>query len=155
MLHNRGMQHRSIFALLLVLPFAGCATHADSQRPEPNVVELHSVPPHASVSLDCGAGTVAHGTTPMWVDVPRYPERCTIDVTADGYRPLNMRFDRGLVLKEGVPLHMEASHSLDRSAGTIDMIFFPLRNLADRVSNAASRAGSADYRLEVKLTPVQ
>src|SRR5207248_10107515 len=125
-----------------------------NQPPEPNVVELYSVPPHASVSLDCGAGTAAHGTTPMRVDVPRYPERCTIDVTAAGYRPLNMRFDRGLVLKEGQPLRMEASHVLDRSATTIDMIFFPLRNFADRVENAASRAGSADYRLEVKLMPL-
>jgi hypothetical protein len=147
------MQARALFVLPLIALMAGCATHTDNQRPEPNVVELHSVPPHASVSLDCGAGTVAHGRTPMRVDVPRYPERCTIDVTADGYRPLNMRFDRGLVLKEGHPLRMETSHSLDRNATTIDMIFFPLRNLADRVENAASHAGSADYRLEVKLTP--
>jgi hypothetical protein len=148
------MQNRALLIPLLVVSMAGCATHAGNQPPEPNVVELFSVPPHASVSLDCGAGTVAHGTTPMRVDVPRYPERCTIDVTAAGYRPLNMRFDRGLVLKEGVPLHMETSHALDQKATTIDMIFFPLRNLADRVENAASRAGKADYRLEVKLMPV-
>jgi hypothetical protein len=87
----------------------------------------------------------------MRVDLPRYPERCTIEVTADGYQTLNMRFDRGLVLKEGVPLRVEENHTLDRSATTLDMILFPLRNLADRVENAASRAGSADYRLEIKL----
>jgi hypothetical protein len=148
------MQTRSAFALLFAISITGCASHSIDQLPEPNVVALYSVPPRASVNLDCGAGTIAHGTTPMRVDVPRYPERCTIDVTAEGYRPLNMRFDRGLVLKEGVPLHMDASHSLDQRAGTIDMILFPLRNLADRVENAASRAGSADYRLELKLTPV-
>jgi hypothetical protein len=147
------MQTRSAFALLVAISITGCASHSIDQLPEPNVVALYSVPPHASVNLDCGAGTIAHGTTPMRVDVPRYPERCTIDVTAEGYRPLNMRFDRGLVLKEGQPLRMESSHALDQKATTIDMIFFPLRNLADRVENAASRAGSADYRLELKLTP--
>ncbi|MEA2237263.1 MAG: hypothetical protein QOC81_1987 [Thermoanaerobaculia bacterium] len=148
------MQNRTAFVFLFAFAAAGCATHTDNQLPEPNVVALYSVPPHASVNLDCGAGTIAHGTTPMRVDVPRYPERCTIEVTSGGYRPLNMRFDRGLVLKEGVPLHMDASHSLDQKAGTIDMILFPLRNLADRVENAASRACSADYRLELKLTPL-
>ena len=138
------MKKRALFVLPLIVLMAGCATHADNQRPEPNVVELHSVPPHASVNLDCGAGTIAHGTTPMRVDVPRYPERCTIDVTADGYRPLNMRFDRGLVLKEGVPLRVEASHTLDRTATTLDMILFPLRNLADRVEN--------EHRAEARTT---
>jgi hypothetical protein len=147
------MRNRPACLLLVAITIAGCATHSANLPPEPNVVELQTVPAHASVSLDCGAGTVAHGTTPMRVDVPRYPERCTIDVSAAGYRPLNMRFDRGLVLKEGVPLRVEANHTLDRSATTIDMILFPLRNLADRVENAASRAGSADYRLEIKLMP--
>jgi hypothetical protein len=148
------MQNRSACLLLFAITIAGCATHTANLPPEPNVVELVTVPPHASVTLDCGAGTVAHGTTPMRVDVPRYPERCTIDVTAEGYQRLNMRFDRGLVLKEGVPLRVEASHTLDRTATTLDMILFPLRNLADRVENAASRAGSADYRLEIKLIPL-
>jgi hypothetical protein len=148
------MQSRPACLLLFAITIAGCATHTANLPPEPNVVELHTVPVHASVSLDCGAGTVAHGTTPMRVDVPSYPERCTIDVTAEGYQTLSMRFDRGLVLKEGVPLRVEASHTLDRTATTIDMILFPLRNLADRVENAASRAGSADYRLEIKLMPV-
>ncbi len=148
------MQSRPACLLLFAITIAGCATHSVNLPPEPNVVELQTAPPHASVSLDCGAGTVAHGTTPMRVDVPRYPERCTIEVTAEGYRPLNMRFDRGLVLKEGVPLRVEANHTLDRKATTLDMILFPLRNLADRVENAASRAGSADYRLEIKLMPV-
>ena len=147
------MQYRSALVLLFAISITGCASHSANQVPEPNVVELYSVPPRASVSLDCGAGTVAHGTTPMRVDVPRYPERCTINVSADGYRPLNMRFDRGLVLKEGQPLRMESSHALDQKATTLNMIFFPLRNLADRVENAASRAGSADYRLELKLVP--
>ena len=147
------MQFRSALVLLFAISITGCASHSANQVPEPNVVELYSVPPHASVNLDCGAGTVANGTTPMRVDVPRYPERCTIDVTANGYRPLNMRFDRGLVLKEGQPLRMESSHALDQKATTLDMIFFPLRNLADRVQNAASHAGSADYRLEIKLVP--
>lgn len=148
------MQSRSACLLLFAITITGCATHSANLPPEPNVVELYTVPAHASVSLDCGAGTVTHGTTPMRVDVPRYPERCTIDITANGYRPLNMRFDRGLVLKEGVPLRVEANHTLDRTATTLDMILFPLRNLADRVENAASRAGSADYRLEIKLMPV-
>jgi hypothetical protein len=148
------MRIHSPFALLLALVTAGCASHAANEPPEPNVVELHSVPPHASVSLDCGAGTVAHGRTPMRVDVPRYPEVCTIDVAADGYRTLHMKFDRGLVLKEGQALRVEAGHALDQRATTIDMLFFPLRNLGDRIQNAASRAGSADYRLELKLMPV-
>ena len=148
------MRIHSRFVFLLALVTAGCASHAANEPPEPNVVELHSVPPHASVSLDCGAGTVAHGTTPMRVDVPRYPERCTIDVTADGYRPLSMLFDRGLVLKEGQPLRVEAGHALDQRATTLDMLFFPLRNLGDRIQNAASRVGSADYRLELRLMPV-
>jgi hypothetical protein len=147
------MQSRPARLLLLAITITGCATHSANLPPEPNVVELYTVPAHASVSLDCGAGTVVHGTTPMRVDVPRYPERCTIDVAAEGFRPLNMRFDRGLVLKEGVPMRVEANHTLDRSATTLDMILFPLRNLADRVENAASRAGSADYRLEIKLMP--
>src|SRR5450755_1885866 len=147
---------RNHFSLVLLLAFltAGCATHAANQPPEPNVVELHSVPPHASVSLDCGAGTVAHGTTPMRVDVPRYPELCTIDVVADGYRTLHMKFDRGLVLKEGQALHEDASHELDQRATTLDMLFFPLRNLADSIQNASAHRLHADYRLELKLIPV-
>jgi hypothetical protein len=148
---------RNHFSLVLLLAFltAGCATHAANQPPEPNVVELHSVPPHASVSLDCGAGTVAHGTTPMRVDVPRYPELCTIDVAADGYRTLHRKFDRGLVLKEGQALHEDASHELDQRATTLDMLFFPLRNLADSIQNASAHRLHADYRLELKLEPAQ
>src|SRR5437870_4284857 len=108
------MQNRILVASLAVLLVAGCATHAANQPPEPNVVDLRSVPPRAAVSLDCGAGTVARGTTPMRVDVPRYPEICTIDVVADGYQPLHMKFDRGLVLREGHALREEASHELDQ-----------------------------------------
>src|SRR3954447_14665358 len=73
-LHNSGMQSRPVLSLLAALSMTACATQVANQMPEPNVVELLSVPPHAAVNLDCGAGTVAHGTTPMRVDVPRYPE---------------------------------------------------------------------------------
>jgi hypothetical protein len=146
-------QNRISFALLLAVSITGCASHAANEPPEPNVVELRSVPSHAAVTLDCGAGTVAQGTTPMRVDVPRYPERCTIDVAAGGYRTLHMRFDRGLVLKEGKALREEAGHALDQKATTIDMIFFPLRNLSDRIKNATNHVLRADYQLELKLTP--
>ena len=139
-------------AIFLVLA-AGCASTAVNERPEPNVVELWSVPSHASVSLDCGAGRIEEGTTPLRVDVPRYPERCTIDFAADGYRPLHMRFDRGLVLREGLPLREEEHHQLEQSAGTLDMLLFPLQNLSDNIQNAAMRKLRADYRLEVKLIP--
>ena len=139
---------------ILLLAAAGCASQASNEPPEPNVVELWSVPSHASVSLDCGAGTVVQGTTPLRVDVPRYPERCTIDVTADGYRPLRMKFDRGLVLKEGQPLREEEHHQLDQHATTLDMLLFPLQNLGDRIQNAAMHTLRADYRLEVKLVPL-
>lgn len=148
------MRIHSTFVFLLALVTAGCASHAANEPPEPNVVELHSVPPHASVGLDCGSGTVAHGTTPMRVDVPRYPEVCTIDVTADGYRPLHMKFDRGLVLKEGQALREDAGHALDQRATTVDVLFFPLRNLADRIQNASAHKLHADYRLELRLMPV-
>ena len=144
---------RRVSAVLSLLLAAGCASQAVNERPEPNVVELWSTPSHAAVSLDCGAGTVEKGTTPLRVDVPRYPERCTIDVVADGYRPLHMRFDRGLVLKEGLPLREEEHHQLEQSATTLDMVLFPLQNLADRVQNATMRKLRADYRLEVTLMP--
>ena len=140
-------------AILVMLAAAGCASTAVNERPEPNVVELWSVPSHASVSLDCGAGRIEEGTTPLRVDVPRYPERCTIDFAADGYRPLHMRFDRGLVLREGLPLREEEHHQLEQSAGTLDMLLFPLQNLSDNIQNAAMRKLRADYRLEVKLIP--
>jgi hypothetical protein len=145
------MHKRFASAVLLVLA-AGCVSStAVDERPEPNVVELWSVPSHASVSLDCGAGTVEKGTTPLRVDVPHYPERCTIDVAAEGYRPLHMRFDRGLVLKEGLPLREEEHHQLEQSAGTLDMLLFPLQNLGDSIRNATLRKLRADYRLELKL----
>jgi hypothetical protein len=139
----------------LIALAAGCASTAVNERPEPNVVELWSVPSHAEVSLDCGAGRVEKGTTPLRVDVPRYPERCTIDLAAEGYRPLHMRFDRGLVLKEGLPLREEEHHQLEQSAGTLDMLLFPLQNLSDNIQNAAMRKLRADYRLEVKLIPLK
>src|SRR5882672_12674662 len=102
------MRKHVFSSILAVLAAAGCASSTSvSERPEPNVVELWSAPSHAIVSLDCGAGKVEKGTTPLRVDVPRYPERCTIDLVAEGYRPLRMRFDRGLVLKEGVALREE------------------------------------------------
>ena len=113
-----------------------------------------SVPLHASVSLDCGSGTVAQGTTPFRVDVPRYPEKCTIDVAAEGYRTLHMQFNRGLVLKEGLQLREEEQHQLDQSATTLDMILFPIQNLADRIQNAATHKLRADYRLDLKLIPL-
>jgi hypothetical protein len=141
-------------AAFLVLA-AGCATQAVNERPEPNVVEVWSTPSHASVSLDCGAGTIEKGTTPLRVDVPRYPERCTIDLVAEGYRPLHMRFDRGLVLKEGLPLREEEHHQLEQSASTLDMVLFPLQNLADRIQNATMQKLHADYRLEFKLIPLK
>ena len=141
-------------ALSLALIAAGCASQSANEPPEPNVVEIVSVPNHASVSLDCGAGTVVKGTTPLRVDVPRYPEVCTMEVGADDYRPLRMKFNRGLVLKEGIQLREDASHQLDQSATTFDMLLFPLQNLGDRIQNATMRKIRADYRLEVKLIPI-
>ena len=143
-------------AILVMLAAAGCASSTSvSERPEPNVVELWSTPSHASVSLDCGAGKIEQGTTPLRVDVPRYPERCTIDLVAEGYRPLHMRFDRGLVLKEGLPLREEEHHQLEQSATTLDMLLFPLQNLGDNIRNATLRKLRADYRLELKLIPLK
>jgi hypothetical protein len=146
--------HKLASALLVAVAAAGCASTAVNERPEPNVVELWSTPSHASVSLDCGSGTVAQGTTPFRVDVPRYPEKCSIDVVAAGYRPLRMKFDRGLVLKEGLPLREDEHHQLDQSATTLDMVLFPIQNLADRIQNAAMHTLHADYRLEIKLIPL-
>ncbi|MEA2328011.1 MAG: hypothetical protein QOE68_2970 [Thermoanaerobaculia bacterium] len=140
--------------LLLAIAATGCASQSANQPPEPNVVEIVSVPNHASVSLDCGAGTVVKGTTPLRVDVPKYPEVCTMEVGADDYRPLRMKFNRGLVLKQGVQLREDASHQLDQSASTFDMLLFPLQNLGDRIQNATMRKIRADYRLEVKLIPI-
>jgi hypothetical protein len=141
-------------ALFLALVVAGCASQSANEPPEPNVVEIVSVPNHASVSLDCGAGTVVKGTTPLRVDVPKYPEVCTMEVGADDYRPLRMKFNRGLVLKQGIQLREDASHQLDQSASTLDMLLFPLQNLGDRIQNATARKIRADYRLEVKLLPL-
>lgn len=146
--------HKFASALLVAVAAAGCASTAVSERPEPNVVELWSTPSHASVSLDCGSGTVAQGTTPFRVDVPRYPEKCSIDVVAEGYRPLRMKFDRGMVLKEGLPLREDEHHQLEQSATTLDMVLFPIQNLADRIQNAAMHTLRADYRLEIKLIPL-
>jgi hypothetical protein len=148
------MNRQAAIVLLITLTAAGCASRAANERPEPNVVELHSVPVHAAVSLDCGSGVVAQGTTPMRVDVPRYPERCTIDVVADGYRTLHMRFDRGLVLREGQSLREDEHHALDQHATTLDMLLFPLQNLGDRIQNAATHKLRADYRLELRLIPL-
>jgi hypothetical protein len=142
-------------AILLILAAAGCASTSVNERPEPNVVELWSTPSHATVSLDCGAGKIEQGTTPLRVDVPRYPERCFIDLAAEGYRPLHMHFDRGLVLKEGLPLREVEHHQLDQNATTLDMLLFPLQNLGDNIHNAAMRKLRADYRLEVKLVPLK
>ena len=143
-----------IAVLFFALAAAGCASQAVNEPPEPNVVEIVSVPPHASVSLDCGAGTVVKGTTPVRVDVPKYPEVCWMEVGADDYRPLRLKFNRGLVLKQGQPLRVEETHQLDQSASTLDMLLFPLQNLGDRIQNAAARKIRADYRLEVKLVPL-
>jgi hypothetical protein len=143
-----------IAAVALLVLAAGCASQSANQPPEPNVVEIVSVPNHASVSLDCGAGTVVKGTTPLRVDVPKYPEVCTMEVGADDYQPLRMKFNRGLVLKQGVQLREDASHQLDQSASTFDMLLFPLQNLGDRIQNATARKIRADYRLEVKLIPI-
>jgi hypothetical protein len=144
---------RIAFLMFLALA-AACASQSAPEPPEPNVVEIVSVPNHASVSLDCGAGTVVKGTTPLRVDVPKYPEVCTMEVGADDYRPLRMKFNRGLVLKQGIQLREDASHQLDQSATTLDMLLFPLQNLGDRIQNATMRKIRADYRLEVKLIPV-
>ena len=108
-------------AVVLAIAAAGCASQSANEPPEPNVVEIVSVPNHASVSLDCGSGTVVKGTTPLRVDVPKYPEVCTMEVGADDYRPLRMKFNRGLVLKEGIQLREDASHQLDQSATTFTM----------------------------------
>jgi hypothetical protein len=148
------MRKRVASAILIALAAAGCATRAANERPEPNVVEVWSVPTHAAVNLDCGSGTFAKGTTPVRVDVPRYPEICTIELIADGYRPLKTRFSRGLVLTEGVPLREEEHHQLEQNATTLDMILFPLQNLGDNIQNAAMRKLRADYRLEFKLVPL-
>jgi hypothetical protein len=142
-----------IAAVALLVLAAGCASQSVPEPPEPNVVEIVSVPNHASVSLDCGSGIVVKGTTPLRVDVPKYPEVCTMEVGADDYRPLRMKFNRGLVLKQGVQLREDASHQLDQSASTFDMLLFPLQNLGDRIQNATMRKIRADYRLEVKLIP--
>jgi hypothetical protein len=74
-------------------------------------------------------------------------------VAADGYRRLDMRFDRGIVLKEGKALRQDEHHALDQRAKTIDMLFFPLRNLGDHIQNATAHTLYADYQFEVKLTP--
>lgn len=145
---------RIAFLLLLALA-AGCASQSANEPPEPNVVEIVSIPNHASVSLDCGSGTVVKGTTPLRVDVPKYPEVCTMEVGADDYRPLRMKFNRGLVLKEGIQLREDTSHQLDQSASTFDMLLFPLQNLGDRIQNATMRKIRADYRLEIKLIPLR
>ena len=61
-----------IAALLLLLALAaGCASQAANEPPEPNVVEIVSVPPHASVSLDCGSGNGRQGND---ADARRRPE---------------------------------------------------------------------------------
>ena len=143
-----------IASFLFLALAAGCASQSVPEPPEPNVVEIVSVPNHASVSLDCGSGTVVKGTTPLRVDVPKYPEVCTMEVGADDYRPLRMKFNRGLVLKQGVQRREDASHQLDQSASTFDMLLFPLQNLGDRIQNATMRKIRADYRLEVKLIPM-
>jgi hypothetical protein len=57
-------------------------------------------------------------------------------------------------LKEGLPLREDEHHQLDQSATTLDMVLFPIQNLADRIQNAAMHKLHADYRLEVKLMPV-
>jgi hypothetical protein len=146
-------QLRSV--LILALAAAGCASQAANEPPEPNLVELVSVPPHASITLNCGSGTLAKGTTPLRVDVPPYPEKCTIDAGAEGYRPLHMSFSRGLVLKEGHALREEEHHQLDQSATTLDMLLFPIQNLGDRIQNATMRKIRADYRFELKLIPLE
>ena len=145
---------QTVFLLLLALA-AGCASQSANEPPEPNVVEIVSVPNHASVSLDCGSGTVVKGTTPLRVDVPKYPEVCTMEVGADDYRPLRMKFNRGLVLKEGIQLREDEHHQLDQSATTFDMLLFPLQNLGDRIQNATMRKIRADYRLEIRLIPLR
>jgi hypothetical protein len=147
------MMMRIAATLVLAIAAAGCASQSAPEPPEPNVVEVVSVPNHASVSLDCGSGTVVKGTTPLRVDVPKYPEVCTMEVGADDYRPLRMKFNRGMVLKQGVQLREDASHQLEQSATTFDMLLFPLQNLGDRIQNATMRKIRADYRLEVKLIP--
>ena len=76
-----------------------------------------------------------------------------MEVGADDYRPLRMKFNRGLVLKEGIQLREDEHHQLDQSASTLDMLLFPLQNLGDRIQNATMRKIRADYRLEVKLIP--
>jgi hypothetical protein len=58
------------------------------------------------------------------------------------------------VLKQGIQLREDASHQLDQSASTLDMLLFPLQNLGDRIQNATARKIRADYRLEVKLIPM-
>ena len=144
-----------IAALLLLALAAGCASQSANEPPEPNVVEIVSVPNHASVSLDCGSGTVVKGTTPLRVDVPKYPEVCTMEVGADDYRPLRMKFNRGLVLKQGIQLREDAlAPARPKRDRRFDMLLFPLQNLGDRIQNATMRKIRADYRLEVKLIPI-
>ena len=133
---------RITVAFLLALAAAGCASQSANEPPEPNVVEIVSVPNHASVSLDCGSGTVVKGTTPLRVDVPKYPEVCTMEVGADDYRPLRMKFNRGLVLKQGIQLREDEHHQLDQSASTFDMLTRPaVRFLRDYVLLSGWRDG--------------
>src|SRR5947199_9854943 len=115
-------------AFVLAIAAAGCASQSANEPPEPNVVEIVSVPNHSYVSLDCGSGTVVKGTTPLRVDVPKYPEDCTMEVGADDYRPLRLKFNRVLVLKQGVQLRQDTSHQLDQSAANLDSILFPPQN---------------------------
>ena len=117
------------------------------------VVPFTTVPEPQSRITDAWFGTLTISTT-LHVDVPKYPEVCTMEVGADDYRPLRMKFNRGLVLRQGQPLRVEEIHQLDQNASTLDMLLFPLQNLGDRIQNAAARKIRADYRLEVKLVPV-
>jgi len=103
---NHAQTRSSAILVVLAAPVAASSTSV-SERPEPNVVELWSTPSHASVSLDCGAGKSSRERHRYASMFPRYPERCTIDLVAEGYRPLHMRYRSRPRAEEGLPLRDE------------------------------------------------
>lgn len=146
---------RNVVVLLAALCLAGCASVAYNQPVEPKVVDLVSAPDRAAVEVDCGEGRVAHGTTPMHVEVPPPDERCSMTITADGYRPLHVQWSRSFVHQTGEPLRDEEHHELDPNrANIVDVILFPIQKLGDKIQNAAMRKIVADWRVKVKLMPL-
>src|SRR5215218_3306551 len=75
---------RRIVSVVLALSTTACATvhHGPMQR-----IQVDSDPAGASVRLiGCGPGTSEEATTPATVWVSRRATRCTVKLSADGYR---------------------------------------------------------------------